>query len=238
VNKDEKLTFTFDLFENQGINNLEHVAFYMNIRGDETVEDSDTYIIFEKGQPAYITDPHGLFADATFELSQKDAWNLVLKFDMTFAKAMDTSHVILKIWDLDKNSSEKKFLDAFQVLDPSAVISEEEFKPTTTDQGEFESSISKVVQSESVKIPIWVKNNANWWAEGQIDDADFIAGIEYLAKHKIINVPETQVVAETTSQEIPSWIRNNAEWWASDQITENEFVQAIQWLITAGVMRV
>jgi len=35
--------------------------------------------------------------------------------------------------------------------------------------------------------PYWVKNNAGWWAEDEISDDDFIAGIEYLVKNKIIS---------------------------------------------------
>ena len=37
-------------------------------------------------------------------------------------------------------------------------------------------------------IPGWVKNNAGWWAQGQIGDSDFINGIRYLVGAGIINV--------------------------------------------------
>jgi len=32
----------------------------------------------------------------------------------------------------------------------------------------------------TASIPAWVKNNAGWWADGQIADSDFASGIEYL----------------------------------------------------------
>ena len=38
------------------------------------------------------------------------------------------------------------------------------------------------------QIPTWVKNNAGWWAEGQIDDNSFVKGIEYLVKVGLIQV--------------------------------------------------
>ncbi len=38
------------------------------------------------------------------------------------------------------------------------------------------------------KVPDWVKNNAKWWAEGQIKENDFLKGIEFMAKNGIINV--------------------------------------------------
>ena len=32
----------------------------------------------------------------------------------------------------------------------------------------------------SDKIPEWIKNNAAWWADGQIDDNSFVTGIQWL----------------------------------------------------------
>jgi hypothetical protein len=48
-------------------------------------------------------------------------------------------------------------------------------------------------KTESVskkKVPTWVKNNAKWWSEKQIDDDAFVSGIQYLVKEKIIAVPK------------------------------------------------
>ena len=37
-------------------------------------------------------------------------------------------------------------------------------------------------------IPDWIKTNAKWWADGQVDDKTFATGIEYLIKIGIIVV--------------------------------------------------
>jgi len=42
--------------------------------------------------------------------------------------------------------------------------------------------------SGSQGVPAWIKNNAGWWAEGQIDDETFVSGIQYLIKVGIIKV--------------------------------------------------
>ena len=42
--------------------------------------------------------------------------------------------------------------------------------------------------SEDDTIPDWIKNNAGWWADGQIDDDAFVNGIKYLIEHGIIIV--------------------------------------------------
>jgi len=47
-------------------------------------------------------------------------------------------------------------------------------------------SIDKINLDSTTIIPQWIKNNAGWWADGQITDSDFVSGIEYLVSHKII----------------------------------------------------
>ena len=39
-----------------------------------------------------------------------------------------------------------------------------------------------------IGIPSWIKNNAGWWADNQIDDDAFIQGIQYLVEKGIIKV--------------------------------------------------
>ena len=46
---------------------------------------------------------------------------------------------------------------------------------------------SSNTESEQV-VPTWVKNNAGWWADGQIDDNSFVSGIQYLIKIGAIKV--------------------------------------------------
>ena len=53
-------------------------------------------------------------------------------------------------------------------------------------QTEFAFVVGGQVKESSV--PEWVKNNAGWWADGQIPDSAFIDGIEYLIKDGIINI--------------------------------------------------
>ena len=42
--------------------------------------------------------------------------------------------------------------------------------------------ISNDIVSQDNKIPDWIKNNAGWWADGQIDDGSFVQGIQFLIK--------------------------------------------------------
>ena len=87
------------------------------------------------------------------------------------------------------------------------------------------------------EIPDWVRNNAGWWSTGQIQDSDFVSGIEFLINEEIILIPPTQP-GQNTSQEIPSWVKNNAGWWADGLIEDVDFVSGIQYLISNGIMTV
>jgi len=87
------------------------------------------------------------------------------------------------------------------------------------------------------EIPSWIKNNAGWWADGQIDDTAFIQGIQYLITEGIMNIPQTES-GDSSGNEIPSWIKNNAGWWADGQIDDTAFIQGIQYLITNGILQV
>src|SRR5581483_3439751 len=39
----------------------------------------------------------------------------------------------------------------------------------------------------TTQIPSWIKNNAKWWSQGQIDDSEFVKGIQYLVQTGVIH---------------------------------------------------
>jgi hypothetical protein len=86
-------------------------------------------------------------------------------------------------------------------------------------------------------IPGWIKNNAGWWADGQIDDGSFVSGIQWLISNGIMSIPPTEQGAGSDDV-IPGWIKNNAGWWADGQIDDNSFVSGLQWLISNGIMKI
>ena len=91
--------------------------------------------------------------------------------------------------------------------------------------------------SNSFKIPSWIKNNAGWWADGIIDDNSFVQGIEFLVKEGIIVVDSTSQDNEE-SKEIPSWIKNNSGWWADGTIDDSTFITGIKFLVKEGLISV
>lgn len=92
-------------------------------------------------------------------------------------------------------------------------------------------------KTSPISIPNWVRNNAGWWADGQIGDSDFASGIEYMIKEKIIKVPPTQSKG-TGESVIPDWVRNNAGWWSEGLISDEDFANGLQFLIANGIISV
>lgn len=52
----------------------------------------------------------------------------------------------------------------------------------------LEVGIEEIISETTIEIPIWVKNNAGWWADDLIGDYDFVSGIQYLISEGIMNV--------------------------------------------------
>ena len=90
-------------------------------------------------------------------------------------------------------------------------------------------------QMQSVTIPDWVRNNAGWWAEGLISDADFVSGIKYLAEQGVIVLNAVTEPGQDVTA-IPDWVRNTAGWWAEGLISDAEFANAIEYLVTTGII--
>jgi len=98
---------------------------------------------------------------------------------------------------------------------------------------------------DSVQIPDWMKNNAKWWAEGNLSDGEFVDALEFLIKEKIIKSPEisvldeapSDILEEKTQVVIPSWIKNDAKAWPLGQITDSDFLEGIKFMIKEEIIR-
>ena len=87
-------------------------------------------------------------------------------------------------------------------------------------------------------VPQWIKNNAGWWAEGQISDRTFLNGIEFMIKENIISIPNLPDVSSDNAGSIPQWIKTNAGWWSVDNISDRTFLNGIEFLVKVGIIQV
>jgi hypothetical protein len=122
----------------------------------------------------------------------------------------------------------------FQVIDKNYDTSTTTSKPGP--QILDNSQPEKTLSQNSEKIPNWVKNNARWWANQQIEDHTFVSSIQYLIEQNILQIPG---LPETSSQNfsgVPIWVKNIAGYWADDLISDDEFIKSIEYLIEKGII--
>jgi len=68
--------------------------------------------------------------------------------------------------------------------------------------------IESQTTSSAEMVPDWIKNNAIWWSDNLIDDIDFINGLQYLIKHKIIKIDNKKILGQVPLEDIkfsPAW---------------------------------
>jgi len=149
--------------------------------------------------------------------------------------------IIFKQSGISSDSKDKQNIAEFTIPDNISGIVQLNFQ-NLGDNNLASTSIPIVIRNTAyvnydISIPSWIKNNAGWWADGQIDDETFVQGIQYLIKEGIMKIPSTTSTGTGTNQ-IPSWIKNNAGWWADGQIDDETFVQGIQYLIKNKILHV
>ena len=108
-------------------------------------------------------------------------------------------------------------------------------------------SVPEVVKTQ---IPVWVKSNAGWWADGTMTDETFVNALEFLIEREIIDMPKDVNVSEapkdktkhefdvTEEVRIPDWIKNNAEWWSDDMLDDDTFIQSVEYLMMKKIIDV
>jgi len=181
----EDLLFSFNLYEDGGINNIEHIGLYLNNYGSELkVADYDTSIVFDKYSPEQVvlTDPNELIKSYDFKIREIDAYNFKILYSFTFTQPLDVTNFYVTVWDLDKNPSYKTFEDVLKIDVPGDLhnvsISEEEI----------------IIESDEAEIINVDVNSSPIISDG--DQSNGFAGIlkpDDYEKPKFDTVPEKHV---------------------------------------------
>jgi hypothetical protein len=94
---------------------------------------------------------------------------------------------------------------------------------------------------DNSEIPQWIKNSVKWWAEGKINELDFILGIQDLIRKGILSPPTPEDLTLDELEEnqsygvkIPKYVKQTSLWWTEGKISDQEFVDGIQYLIKKG----
>jgi len=85
-------------------------------------------------------------------------------------------------------------------------------------------------------VPSWIKNNAGWWADDQINDNSFVSGIQWMITNDVVILPPTELGEGDGENVIPRWVKSTAGWWSNDEINDVTFVAALRYLIGEGII--
>lgn len=97
------------------------------------------------------------------------------------------------------------------------------------------SGFDKGLPPELPTIPVWVKQNADWWATQQISDSEFLEGIDFLFEKQVVSVATRDAVSES-EWSIPNWVKNPASWWYEEKITDEQFLNIIENLVQREII--
>ncbi|MDE2590602.1 MAG: fibronectin type III domain-containing protein, partial [Patescibacteria group bacterium] len=110
----EHISASIDINDPMGATFVEHVGLHTNFDGPYD-QNGQTYIMYEPGQPLAVFDLQHFLSNANVTASTSGN-DLIVTFDLTFAKPMDTSDITIRSWDQNKVAFNDVFHRALQVV--------------------------------------------------------------------------------------------------------------------------
>jgi Fe-S cluster assembly iron-binding protein IscA len=202
------------LYENSGTSALQHIALYTNLHDKDRIDKSDTYIQYDKGKPITIVDKNGYLSDTKVSFVQRNN-NVEWVFSLTFAKPMDTSNIIVRAWDIDRNSRDAIFLNAIKVEQAQLVPSE---KPESQPEVKQESDLLKMDPEPLLSFSLLKQWSG--YSEGYVPDEEFL---------KNLGLQGTK---------IPSWFKKSqvAKWVIEETISQRELLDTLKFFEKGGLL--
>jgi len=94
----------------------------------------------------------------------------------------------------------------------------------------------QIENTATIQIPSWVKDTAQKWHDGTVDNVAFSKDIQYMITSGLVKV-SGQVTPTITFEYIPSWQKKVAEWWSQGLISDYDYVNSIQYLLDKKVIK-
>ncbi|MGI0061642.1 MAG: hypothetical protein ACREBA_04230 [Nitrosotalea sp.] len=91
-------------------------------------------------------------------------------------------------------------------------------------------------QANTTEIPFWVKDTAQKWHDGTIDNAGFSKDIQYFISSGLVKVDQS-ITPTDTFDHIPSWVKQVTSLWTQGIISDYSYVNTIQFLLDDNIIR-
>ena len=215
----------FDMKLNFQKNNypIQHVSIYIHLPHDtDEITDSDTYVAYDKDSPLEIHDPHEFFSKVSVSDNSTDLYTS-FNYDINFAKPMNTSDVIVRVWDIVRHSQDIKILNAWQVL------------PSPTNPIVYAKK-ALVNETSPAMTPV-LNNGTNSQLIG--NELNTIEMIKEWSGYSPESISDEQLLKSLglSGSHIPSWVMKTTHWLISGDIDQKEFIESIKYLHDGGVIK-
>ena len=94
----------------------------------------------------------------------------------------------------------------------------------------------QIENTATTQIPSWVRDTAQKWHDGTVDNAGFSKDIQYMITSGLVKI-SGQVTPTTTFEYIPSWQKKVADWWSQGLVSDYDYVNSIQYLLDKKVIK-
>jgi len=107
---------TVKIYNHDGAQFVQHGILFLNLKGtDPQSYQTNTYIEWDKQSGSSKSDPNGLLKSGT--VTTKSNGNFMyLTFHINPAKTLDTSHIIVRTWDLNHSNGQVIVLNAIKIV--------------------------------------------------------------------------------------------------------------------------
>jgi len=93
----------------------------------------------------------------------------------------------------------------------------------------------QIEQTTTTQIPFWVKDTAQKWHDGIVDNTGFSKDIQYLISSGLVKV--SSQITPTSTFDVPSWQKKVAEWWSQGLVSDYDYVNSIQYLLDKKIIK-
>jgi hypothetical protein len=211
----KEFNITLLINDNSGTSAIDFVGLFTNLNGyNRQVHQSDTYVTYNSDGQLQFFDPNEFFSK--IDMTKKVIGNkMELSFDITFDKELPTSDIIIRMWDVNRNSQDTILSEVIKVV---------EAKTKAADK--IQSQNISETQTPSIKSNDF-KNMIEMWGGYQSDSATDAEIINYLG-----------ITTNVNSQNIiPKWFKENfSQWILDDLVTEKDMKETLTWMNKKGMI--
>ncbi len=93
----------------------------------------------------------------------------------------------------------------------------------------------QIENTATIQIPFWVRDTAQKWHDGTVDNAGFSKDIQYMITSGLVKI--SGQVTPTSTFDIPSWQKKVADWWSQGLVSDYDYVNSIQYLLDKKIIK-